>query len=98
MSIYSISLHDALPIFGFLGLLIEKLVDLGRAVLGIVGLRMAGIGAFENGIGIIDAHARSVEGDGVVFFRDRKRTVLNSSKSSSPLAASHFKKKKYIIH
>src|SRR6185295_15611782 len=62
--------HQRLALFDidFLRLLIEKLVDLSCAVLRVVGLRVAGISALQHRVGIIDADAGGVEGDGVVLF------------------------------
>jgi hypothetical protein len=51
--------HDcfALVDIGLLRLLGEKLVNLGRAVLRVVGFRVAGIGALEHRIRVVNADA-----------------------------------------
>ena len=59
----------ALVDVGLLRLLVEQLVDLRRAVLRVVGFRVAGIGTLEHRIGVVDADTGRVERDGVILLR-----------------------------
>src|SRR3712207_8210833 len=82
--IYTLSLHDALPILAILG--VEQLLDHGLAVVGLVA------GALEHVEG--EGH-RLVAVDAVrVDVLDRKSTRLNSSHANISYAVFCLKKKK----
>ena len=50
-----------------LRLLVEELLDVRRAVARVVRLRLAGVGALQHGVRIVDADTRRVHADGVVL-------------------------------
>jgi hypothetical protein len=69
---------------GFLRRLIEQRLDLRVAVVRVLGLRVAGIGAFQPRVGIIDTHTRRAEGRCSPPPRPRGRGIILPAMAGLP--------------
>src|SRR5258708_4796621 len=65
----------ALGDVGLLGLLIEQLLDVGVAVIGVVTFRIAGIVLVEGLVRIVDRISGEVEAERIILARDFRKPV-----------------------